>query len=83
MQAIWNVSITAAADQVVLFNMPVNTKEVLQDGRVVHAFHATPPMSSYLVAFTVGNLESVSRTVPYPEGKGSPRPVSIWGTPDR
>ena len=74
---------TAPGDQVVLANMPLASAASLSSGQTRHAFEITPPMSSYLVAFIVGNLTSVSSTVPYPHGAGPDRSVSIWGTPDR
>ena len=40
-------------------------------------FLPTPPMSTYLLAFVVGDLASVTRTLP------GGRNVSVWGTPDR
>lgn len=83
MQAKWNVSITADSEKSVLFNMPLNLKKDAGNGRTIHEFQPTPPMSSYLVAFIVGKLENVSQSVPYPGGKGNDRPVSIWGIPER
>ena len=83
LQAKWNLSLTAPSDQVVLANMPQASALSVGSGQTKHAFETTPLMSSYLVAFIVGNLTSVSGTVPYPHGAGPDRPVSIWGTPDR
>ena len=83
LQAKWNVSITADSDQTVLFNTPSDVVSDLGSNRKMHKFLPTPPMSSYLVAFVVGKLESVSRNVPYPDGTQPDRPVSIYGTPDR
>ena len=40
-------------------------------------------MSTYLVAFIVGNLTAVSTTVPSSFGLPSVRPVQVWGTPER
>ena len=83
MQAVWNFSMTAPASQTVLFNMPHRYSESAGGGNARNVFQLTPPMSSYLVAVIVGNLPKVSRDVAYPNGQGNPRPVSIWGTPDR
>jgi len=82
-QAVWNFSMTAPANQTVLFNMPQRGSTSVEGGDATRVFDPTPPMSSYLVAMVVGNLTRVRREVPYPNGKGPPRPVSIWGTPDR
>lgn len=46
-------------------------------------FQLTPPMSTYLLAFVVGNLTSVTRTVPGGPPGSAERNVSVWGTPDR
>ena len=40
-------------------------------------------MSTYLVALIMGNLTSVSTTVPHPDASQPARTVSIYGTPDR
>ncbi len=39
-------------------NMPIASQEQVGDGRVRTAFEETPPISSYLVAFTVGPYEA-------------------------
>jgi aminopeptidase N len=43
-----------------LSNTPVITKLQLENERVRTAFHKTPPMSTYLLAFVVGSFHSVS-----------------------
>ena len=52
-------------------------------GRLLHSFLATPPMSSYLVAFVVGNLTSIQRHVPGGLDPAVSHLVRVWGTPDR
>ena len=44
----------------VLANTPVITKLQLENERVRTAFHKTPRMSTYLLAFVIGNFHSVS-----------------------
>lgn len=43
-------------------NTPVITKLQLENERVRTAFHKTPPMSTYLLAFVIGSFHSVSGT---------------------
>ena len=73
-------------------NMPQETssREGLGEGMIARTFMHTPPMSSYLLAFIVGNITRVSGEVPayVPPGQagmpqGDARPVSIWGTPGK
>lgn len=53
-------------------------------GKSTYHFLPTPPMPTYLVAFVVGELVQVSRSVEGPPGSGiGPRNVSVWGTPNR
>lgn len=52
-------------------------------GRLLHSFLTTPTMSSYLVAFVVGNLTSIQRRVPGGLDNASSHLVRVWGTPDR
>lgn len=82
MQAAFRLTLTAPAGQTVLFNMPELSATPVAGNLVAHSFQATPPMSTYLVAFIVGNLQSVETTVPAPSG-GTSRPVRVWGTPAR
>lgn len=74
---------TAPSQEKVLFNTPEASSAAAGSGKARHTFDVTPPMSSYLVAFVVGNLTSVSSTVPYPHGTQADRLISVWGTPDR
>ncbi|MCL2038376.1 M1 family metallopeptidase [Candidatus Saccharibacteria bacterium] len=43
-------------------NTPVITRLQLENERVRTAFHKTPPMSTYLLAFVIGSFHSVSAT---------------------
>lgn len=86
LQAIWNFTMTAPADQTVLFNMnQLSSIPIVAVGSsmATRTFMPTPPMSSYLVAIIVGDLTAVSRNVAGPNGVGPERPVSIWSTPER
>lgn len=52
-------------------------------GMTRHRFQATPPMSSYLVAFVVGNLTQTSTAITSGLDPVFRYDVSVWGTPDR
>ena len=60
-----------------LSNMPVRSTETLDNGSVSYTYWRTPVMSTYLLAFIVGELESIS-------GKTeSGTEVSIYTTPGK
>ena len=82
LQAKFQFSMVAPAGQTVLFNMPERSSVPTADGMVEHTFETTPSMSTYLVAFIVGNLTSVSTQVPSSFGMPA-RAVQVWGTPER
>ena len=75
-QAVFRFSMVAPQGQTVLFNMPETGTTPLADGTVEHSFQGTPLMSTYLVAFIVGDLTAVTTTV-------SGRTFKVWGTPER
>ena len=52
-------------------------------GRHRRTFHPTPRMSSYLVAFIVGNLTTIEQSVPGGLDPATRHLVRVWGTPDR
>ncbi|BDA42905.1 Aminopeptidase N [Coccomyxa sp. Obi] len=92
LKARYNFSLTAPAHLTALFNTPqVNPASEapagaapdLAGGLVRRSFQPTPPMSSYLVAFVVGNLTNASALVPGINPMDDRRTVSVWGTPDR
>ena len=83
MQAPFNISLTAPASQAVLSNTRLVSRMPVSAGLTRHTFEQTPPMSTYLVAFVVGNLTNVSTLVPGRTPFDEPRTVSIWATPHR
>lgn len=84
LQATFDFVMVAPAEQSVLFNMPeILPPATLPDGTMEHRFQRTQPMSTYLVAFIVGDLQKVSIEVPLPAGVAGSRQVSVWGTPER
>ena len=64
MKARFNVQITAPSDRVVLSNMPETQSEELADGRKRVSFDTTPIMSTYLLAFVVGEFDHIEGTTP-------------------
>lgn len=89
LQARYNFSLTAPEHLTTLFN----TRQLSASGSASssapagglsrRSFELTPPMSSYLVAFVVGNLTNASALVPGATPMDERRTVSVWGTPDR
>lgn len=60
LKATFDVSITASSELVVLSNMPSKHAEVSSDGKTTkHNFHRTPKMSTYLVAWALGEFEYI------------------------
>src|SRR5207302_866946 len=57
-KARFGLSLVHDATLAAIANMPVDRAEDLPNGRRRTAFRETPPMSSYLLAFTVGPYES-------------------------
>ena len=91
-QAEFGVTLVVREELTAISNMPQESTstEGLGDGLIARTFMHTPPMSSYLLAFIVGNITRVSGEVPayVPAGQAGPsqgpaRPVSIWGTPGK
>ena len=79
-QATYDFNLTAPPGQAVLFNSLQKAQATQPSGAVLHQFHTTPAMSSYLVAFIVGGLANVTQTVPAMRGQVA---ISVWGTPAR
>ena len=83
MQAPFSISLTAPASQAVLSNARLASRVPVSGGLALHNFEQTPPMSTYLVAFVIGNLTNVSALVPGRTSFDEARTVSIWATPHR
>jgi hypothetical protein len=80
LQAKFNFTFTTPSDMVALFNTAEDATAAVAEakGMTSHRYDLSPPMSTYLVAFIVGRLSSVSLIT-----QGQPRNISVWGTPDR
>lgn len=74
-KAVWALSIEAPSELAVLSNGALVREEPAKDGHTTRVFKDTPPMSSYLVAFVVGDL--VGTEV---EAAG-PTPVRTYSVP--
>lgn len=73
-KAEFTISIIADRDLVVLSNMDLGSSESLDSGKVRSDFKTTPLMSTYLVAFIVGDLKCV-------ETSEFRLPIKVWATP--
>eukprot|EP00668_Euglena_longa_P003364 GGOE01003939.1.p1 GENE.GGOE01003939.1~~GGOE01003939.1.p1 ORF type:complete len:881 (+),score=297.17 GGOE01003939.1:348-2645(+) len=60
-KAVFNVTLTIPRDLMALSNMPESREEFVAGDRKQVAFLPTPKMSTYLLAFCVGEYESMSR----------------------
>ncbi len=76
-KATFRLTARIPAPLVALSNMPIESEEVLRDGRKDVAFRVTPRMSTYLLHLTVGRFECVAGRTP--EGVD----VAVWTTPGR
>lgn len=73
-KATFDLTLTTETGVTVLGNMPVKSQST-EDGALVTAFDTSPRMSTYLLAWVVGELHSVT-------GKSKDGvEVSIWATP--
>ncbi len=73
-KATFDLQLTSEPDQTVLSNMPVKD-QATEDNRLTTRFETTPRMSTYLLAFVVGELQS--KTAKTTTGVD----VTIWATP--
>jgi len=73
-RASFDVTITSEPNVTVLGNMPIK-KQVVEDGKLVTTFETTPAMSTYLLAWVIGELHS--KTTKTKSGVS----VSVWATP--
>lgn len=72
-KATFDLTLTTEQDVAVLGNMPVKWRRS-EDGQLVTAFETTPRMSSYLLAWVVGDLQKKTATT-----KGGVE-INIWST---
>lgn len=76
-RAVFELSVRAPAGQQVVANMPLQAETPEPDGRsVLHRFEPTPPMPSYLLAFTIGRFDVL-------EGSAGTLPLRILTAPGK
>jgi len=73
-KATFDVILTTEPDVTVLGNMPVKAQTV-QEGKLVTSFQTTPRMSTYLLAWVVGELHKKSAKT------NNDVEVNVWATP--
>jgi puromycin-sensitive aminopeptidase len=77
LKAVFEVTMTVPKGRQVVSNMPPTAEEALGDGRRRVRFAPSPIMSTYLLAFAVGEFDSI-------EGKTADgMPVRVFTTPGR
>jgi puromycin-sensitive aminopeptidase len=77
LKAVFEVTILAPKDRIAISNMPVVSEEAQPDGRRRIRFAPSPIMSTYLLAFAVGEFDRI-------EGKTDDgMPVGVYATPGR
>jgi len=77
LKARFTMSVTTSQKNTVLSNAPVARTKKLSRGRKLVTFRPTPPLSTYLVALAVGELEA-SKAV-----KLGDTPIRIWHVPGK
>ncbi len=77
MKARFSISVTTGAANTALSNGPVRKIERHADGRKTFHFAQTPPLSTYLVALAVGELEASKAT------SVGPTQIRVWHTPGK
>lgn len=73
-KATFEVTLTTETNVTVLGNMPIKNQKI-EDEKLVTSFKKTPKMSSYLLAWVIGELQNISGKT-----KGG-IDVSVWSTP--
>lgn len=82
MQARWNFSLTVPEELTAISNMDeLSATPSSTPGMLTHQYRISPPFSTYLVAWVVGNLSHVSGEAPSSIPGQPPRPVRVFGTP--
>ncbi|KAK2960455.1 putative Puromycin-sensitive aminopeptidase [Blattamonas nauphoetae] len=59
-KALFNISILHPKDKIALSNMPVQSSTNVGDKSTLTVFQTTPKVSTYLVAWAIGDFESIS-----------------------
>ena len=72
----FSVTLIADKDQTCLSNMSISSEKEVGSGKKAVTFQKSPPMSTYLVAFVVGELN-------YIETKEFRIPIRVYATPDK
>jgi len=72
-KAVFNLTLVTRPDVSVLANTPIKV-QTAKDGRLITTFEPTPKMSTYLLAFAFGELQSATTKT----ARGTD--VSIWAT---
>ncbi|WP_395645448.1 M1 family metallopeptidase [Terricaulis sp.] len=62
-RAVFSLTVTAPANQMVISNMPVQTTQRLSGGMARTRFQDTPAMASYLLFFGMGDFERIHQEV--------------------
>ncbi|KAM3514598.1 hypothetical protein MY11210_001704 [Beauveria gryllotalpidicola] len=78
-KATFSLDIELPADQTAVSNMPVAATEETTEGRKRVSFETTPVMSTYLLAWAVGDLKYIE-TLTAHEHRGSKIPVRFYAT---
>ncbi|KAG7660768.1 APE2 [[Candida] subhashii] len=73
-KAKFTISLISNRDLVCLSNMDENTTELIEGNKKIVSFNTTPLMSTYLVAFIVGDLK-------YVESHDFRVPIKVYATP--
>ncbi|KAK9812504.1 hypothetical protein WJX73_004649 [Symbiochloris irregularis] len=82
-KARWAISLNIPSDLIALSNMnEIGNTTDAASGMTRHQFATSPPYSSYLVAWVIGNLSSVEGSVPSPYADQPDRPVRVFASPD-
>jgi puromycin-sensitive aminopeptidase len=77
LKAVFELTMVTPKDRICVSNMPVVADDALPDGRRRVRFALSPIMSTYLLAFAVGEFDSI-------EGKTKDgMPVKVYATPGR
>lgn len=79
-KAPFNLTLTSPLSHTALSNMPLLAAAPTAAGLLQHSFQTSPPMPTYLLAWVLGELDSVSRSC---QGQYGPVPVAVWATPDK